>query len=307
MVVVYSGDGPGAPDWSNDSPAPPSSSPSLGELEAELQPTRTTLMPVAPAGVPAAGIPAPALLPEPAAEQSRWAENEPGSRAQPVAAIRAQLAATAPADRLTPLGPPWSEPAPALPAEASATVQRRLPRRWATVLAAGLALAAAIALWPSGDDTEPAPTATKERERSGATRVEPPAPTPALTPPAMALAASPPATPAPAPSTRAPNGNAAQKPLREPSTRAPEKNAARSNAIGTTRVRLIVHPPDAKVGRRGYTQKGPPYEFEVPKGKRIALEVVKKGYVTRKVVLDGSAPRVTVGLTKSRTPTQRSR
>ena len=53
------------------------------------------------------------------------------------------------------------------------------------------------------------------------------------------------------------------------------------------------------VGRRGVTQK-PPYEFDVPKGKRITLEVLKKGYVTRKVTLDGSSTRVTVGLARAK-------
>jgi hypothetical protein len=65
-------------------------------------------------------------------------------------------------------------------------------------------------------------------------------------------------------------------------------------------VRLEVIPADAQVGRRGFTQKGPPYYFDVPKGKRVELEVVRKGYVTRKVTLDGRSPRVVVGLAKAR-------
>lgn len=69
---------------------------------------------------------------------------------------------------------------------------------------------------------------------------------------------------------------------------------------GSTRVRLEVFPADAKVGRRGFTQKGPPYVFDVPKGKKVELEVVRKGYTTRKVTLDGASPRVVVGLAKSR-------
>jgi hypothetical protein len=68
---------------------------------------------------------------------------------------------------------------------------------------------------------------------------------------------------------------------------------------GATRVRLEVHPPDSKVGRRGVTQK-PPYEFDVPKGKKVVLEVLRKGYTTRKVTLDGSSSRVVVGLARAR-------
>ena len=65
-------------------------------------------------------------------------------------------------------------------------------------------------------------------------------------------------------------------------------------------MRLEVIPTDAQVGRRGFTQKGPPYYFDVPKGKRVELEVVRKGYVTRKVTLDGRSSRVVVGLAKPR-------
>jgi hypothetical protein len=65
-------------------------------------------------------------------------------------------------------------------------------------------------------------------------------------------------------------------------------------------VELSVYPVDAAVGYLGVMQRGgPPYRFEVPPGKKLAVEVARPGYGTRKVTLDGSTPRLSIGLRKT--------
>ena len=69
----------------------------------------------------------------------------------------------------------------------------------------------------------------------------------------------------------------------------------------TVKVELSVYPYDAAVGYLGIMQKGGPrYIFEVPKGKSIAVEVARKGYGTRKVILDGTQAQLSIGLRKSK-------
>lgn len=68
-------------------------------------------------------------------------------------------------------------------------------------------------------------------------------------------------------------------------------------------VLVRVYPPDSVIrGRRGRVP-GPPYTFEVPRGKRIAIEVSRPGYVTRRAVLDGTDTDFWVGLVKKEEPT----
>jgi len=72
-------------------------------------------------------------------------------------------------------------------------------------------------------------------------------------------------------------------------------------AARTTTVELSVYPLDAAVGHLGIMQKGgPPYKFEIPEGKKIAVEVARPGYGTRKVTIDGSTPKLSIGLRKTR-------
>jgi hypothetical protein len=61
-------------------------------------------------------------------------------------------------------------------------------------------------------------------------------------------------------------------------------------------VTVIVRQPDVKVVMRGVAVEGPPYVIEVPKGKRVALEISKPGYATRKLVLDGKQSVEVLGL-----------
>jgi hypothetical protein len=76
--------------------------------------------------------------------------------------------------------------------------------------------------------------------------------------------------------------------------------SAAAAAARTITVELSVNPPDAAVGHLGIMQKGgPPYRFEIPEGKKIAVEVARLGYGTRKVTIDGSTPRLSIALRKT--------
>jgi hypothetical protein len=78
-----------------------------------------------------------------------------------------------------------------------------------------------------------------------------------------------------------------------PTTNEPAAVQARPTS---TLVVLDVTPWDAKVAVKGVQQSGPPFVFDIPPGKRIVTEVARRGFVPRRVVIDGSTPRVTIGL-----------
>jgi hypothetical protein len=80
----------------------------------------------------------------------------------------------------------------------------------------------------------------------------------------------------------------------------PEAPVASAPAAGTTRVLLEVKPVDAKVYMRGREVPGPPYRFDIGKNQRIAVEVVRFGFVTAKVVLDDKKPVVSYGMLHER-------
>jgi hypothetical protein len=79
-----------------------------------------------------------------------------------------------------------------------------------------------------------------------------------------------------------------------------EARLAPTPAPGMTRVRLDLKPIDAKVHLRGREIPGPPYEFDIAKGERVAVEVVRFGFVTAKVVLDDKKPVVSFGMLRER-------
>lgn len=62
------------------------------------------------------------------------------------------------------------------------------------------------------------------------------------------------------------------------------------------RVTVMVRQADAKVVMRGAAVAGPPFIVEVPKGKKVSLEISKKGYATRKLTVDGKRSTEVVGL-----------
>lgn len=59
---------------------------------------------------------------------------------------------------------------------------------------------------------------------------------------------------------------------------------------------IEVVPWDAKVLLAGVAQPGPPFVVTIPEGKRVAFEVARKGYIPRRVVVDGSEEKLFVGL-----------
>jgi hypothetical protein len=62
-----------------------------------------------------------------------------------------------------------------------------------------------------------------------------------------------------------------------------------------TKVRVEVDPPDSRVAVQGKLAVAP-YVFDVPRGSRIVLEVGRVGYITRRIVLDGSRGYVKVAM-----------
>jgi hypothetical protein len=298
MVIVYSGDSVRVPDWSAGSERPPSEpppseAPSSGLPASEPLPPAGELEEQSPASAGSGEIQPP--------EGTGWHEPELGSGSRPVLPLGGDDS-PGPADRLTPLGPPWSEPAPPLPvaAPARAKVTSR-SHLWTAALSGSALLAIGYFAFSAAEPERPLVAESVRPEPKLEQAKAQPQPQPAPPLPAVSAVASPPSAravdaragaPAPAPAAARPA--AAGK-------AAPSKAASAPDAAsGSTRVRLEVIPTDAQVGRRGFTQKGPPYFFEVPKGKRVELEVVRKGYVTRKVTLDGRSSRVVVGLAKAR-------
>jgi hypothetical protein len=86
-----------------------------------------------------------------------------------------------------------------------------------------------------------------------------------------------------------PGASAAAPPPAEPVT---------SATAEVTRVTLEVFPPNAKVTYAGGGFTGPVGEIDIPRGRRVALQIAHKGYATRRLVLDGSKPKVAIGLVK---------
>ncbi len=332
MVVVRSGDGANVPDWSAESPPPAAAS----EITA-IPPVSTA--DAAPPSVrePAPSEPAPSeptpsepfplardLEPPPSApvaidRASVGAWEDPGldspeleSGSMPLA--RPTEAASPRVATLTPIPRAATAPTTAAPSVAPASLQTPAPsperassRGWLWKLGAPLAIAAAAVLFlRSGSAPEPArpePKAAVGTTRSEAAPVVAP---PAETTPSEKDAAKKPEEPPPAASETPQAKPAERAEPAEPAARKSSPSGVTSKPVppGATRVRLVVHPPDSKVGRRGVTQK-PPYEFDVPKGKKVVLEVLHKGYTTRKVTLDGSSKRVVVGLTRPRSRSSR--
>jgi hypothetical protein len=65
-----------------------------------------------------------------------------------------------------------------------------------------------------------------------------------------------------------------------------------------TRVTLEIFPANAKVTFPDGGWTGPVGEVNVPRGKHVVLQIVRKGYVARRLVLDGTKPKMAVGLIK---------
>jgi hypothetical protein len=304
MVIVYSGDSVRVPDWSagSDRPAsepPPSEAPRSELPESEPFPLARALEEQSPVSARSARVQPP--------EGGGWHDSELGSGSRPVLSPRGDGVARA-SDRLTPLGPPWSEPAPPLRVAAPAAPAKVASRShlWTGALSGGALLAIGYFAFSAAEPERPLAAAVRPEPAHSEPKIGQAPPRPAAELPVVSAVPPRPAAHALEPkATATPALPTARPAAPAKATLAPAAGKAASApdaASGSTRVRLEVIPSDAQVGRRGFTQKGPPYYFEVPKGKRVELEVVRKGYVTRKVTLDGRSPRVVVGLAKTRSP-----
>jgi hypothetical protein len=339
MVVVRSGDGANVPDWSAESPTPPVASeitaiPATAAVTEAGAPSVRDPLPSEPAHSEpfplARDLEPPASAALATDRVSKGGSNDPeldspelqsGSlpltrKEEPASASAATVtpipsAPPTPASSVnTPAPSPSVAPSPVrAPAHAPAPTSSRAGWLWR--LAAPAALAAVVLAY-FGTRSAPAPAGPELKPGVEAARAEA---APVENPPAEKPAAEKPAAEKPAAEKPAAENPPAEKPAEPPPAPATTTEAPRAESVarkqspsgvttklvppGTTRVRLEVHPADSKVGRRGVTQK-PPYEFDVPKGKKLVLEVLRKGYTTRKVTLDGSSTRVVVGLARAR-------
>lgn len=107
-------------------------------------------------------------------------------------------------------------------------------------------------------------------------------------PPLSTAEASPPASAAEAPGSPPTAADAAEEPPAPPAK------------PGSRTVLIEVVPWDAKVLLAGVAQPGPPFVVTIPQGKRIAFEVARRGFIPRRVVVDGSEPKLSVGLIRPR-------
>jgi hypothetical protein len=129
--------------------------------------------------------------------------------------------------------------------------------------------------------------------------------TPAAEPVAAALPAAVSAPPPPGAAPSNANGEAAPSapkaeleaaPKAEPAPAAIEAAVSAPSSSETLKAVISVRPPQARVFYRGKEVGRPPVTVEVEAGKRRSFEVALPGFMTRKVVIDGSKPEVFVGL-----------
>lgn len=92
---------------------------------------------------------------------------------------------------------------------------------------------------------------------------------------------------APTPSDAAPTDNEA------PPSDAPASDAP---SAGATRINVISDPPGARMFWKGKEVGTTPFVLELPAGQRRSFELGKPGFVTRKVVIDGTKSELTIGL-----------
>jgi hypothetical protein len=154
-------------------------------------------------------------------------------------------------------------------------IQSRFGPAALVALVAGVIITLLLATRPESAPAPP-PRAKSEPDRAAVSAVE----EPAMTPPPQREAVAQPLQP------------------RVPHTKGPDQASGVNQRV--RRVTIQVLPVDAKVVYRGVKRPGPPYEVDVPIGKKIALEVVRKGFVTRRLVIDGSEAKVSVALVAER-------
>jgi len=168
-------------------------------------------------------------------------------------------------------------------AELTSTERRGSGSLWVVLLvAAGLA---AVGFWLMSS-AEKVPEPAVEQAKVEAPPLPPVEPAPTVQPPEPA---PPPPAAAPTPSSEpvAPAGSAA----------ATSALSAEPPPTGETRRGVLTSKPgDAKFYRKGKAVSGSPMTVDLAPGEKRAFEVGRPGYVTRKVVVDGTKPEILVGL-----------
>ncbi len=105
----------------------------------------------------------------------------------------------------------------------------------------------------------------------------------------------------PTPSVSSPPASTAVPPAVPTDDSAPSDTATANQEINAAlpdrpvSVRVDVNPPDSKVALNGQEVKRP-WTFTVEPGKKVALEIARKGYITRRIILDGTKSYVRVGM-----------
>lgn len=127
----------------------------------------------------------------------------------------------------------------------------------------------------------------------------PPAPTPVVqaAPPAAKPEPMPAPTPAPTPAPVASEAASAATPTPAASASAAEPAPVASGDV--IRVTVTSVPPKARFYHFGKEIGTAPFVLELKPGERHAYEAGLPGFGTRKVVIDGSKPEVSVGLRKN--------
>jgi hypothetical protein len=142
--------------------------------------------------------------------------------------------------------------------------------------------------------TDPAP-----REKVPEVPVAP-APTPTIEASALATASAAPAAEASAAASIAPSASAPPAASAAPAEPATTGNAASDapapTAEGTRVVTVTMMPPDARLFWKGKSLGKSPVRIELPPGEKRRFEVGRPGYVTRRLVVDGSQSEVSIGL-----------
>lgn len=234
------------------------------------------------------------------------------------AASEAQIAEVAAASVRAPIisrSEPAPTPASSAPREASADARSSFdphvhaPARGegkggsrAPILLA-LCAAAGIALWllrPAPETQAPAALSAKtspavaeiKQPAAVAEAKQPAAPPSPAAEQAAAPPASEPAAASAAPIQALPAANA------QAATAEPTASAAPPSPEGGEPIRVVisVKPPQARLFYRGKEVGHPPVTVEIEPGKRRSYEVALPGFMTRKVVIDGSKTEVQVGL-----------
>jgi type IV secretory pathway VirB10-like protein len=129
-------------------------------------------------------------------------------------------------------------------------------------------------------------------------RVTQAAPRPAPAEPAASAAQAQPPQPTATPPQPSPSQDQVARDSDQDQDEANPENEAAAPQSSRTSVTLSTVPARTSVYRGGQSEGTTPLTFGVSKGERVVLRLVKKGYATQSVVLDGSQAKVRVVMLK---------